>query len=124
MVTKVPRLEADLGIEVYASMSRGIGGRIRCSPEDFIVEEVLSDGSKASVQLAESTTLPSGRDRYLRCVLVKRGWDTLVAVRRIAAQIGVSPERINIAGIKDAQALTAQYISIGGTPPKRVLNVR
>jgi len=35
----VPKLEADLGIEVYASKSRGIGGTIKHKPEEFIVEE-------------------------------------------------------------------------------------
>jgi len=42
------KLEAEMGIEVYASGSTGIGGRIRHLPEDFQVEEVLIDGSRAS----------------------------------------------------------------------------
>jgi tRNA pseudouridine13 synthase len=123
MVSNAPKLETDLGIEVYASEARGIDGKIRCSPEDFIVEEVLADGSKAYVQLEEKKALPSGHGRYLVCLLTKKGWDTLVVVRKIANQIGISPERIDIAGIKDARALTAQHISIGGIPPDRVLKV-
>ena len=123
MVTEVPNLEADFGIEAYASESLGINGRIRSLPEDFIVEEVLIDGSKASVNAADIKSLSSGRGRYIICVLIKKDWDTFAAVRAIAHQISVDPDRINIAGIKDARALTAQHISIGGVPLEKVLGV-
>ncbi|MCW4020487.1 MAG: tRNA pseudouridine(13) synthase TruD [Candidatus Bathyarchaeota archaeon] len=123
MATRVPKIESDFGIEVYASRSRGIGGRIRGFPEDFVVEEILTDGSKASVESTDITALTSGHGRYLVCVLIKKGWDTFAAVRQIAKQIGVSPDRIDIAGIKDARALTAQHMSVGGIPLQRVLKV-
>lgn len=123
MVLRVPELEEDLGIETYASTSRGIGGRIRSCPEDFVVEEILADGSRASVKPSLGAALPIGLGRYLVCKLIKKGWDTLVVVREIADQIGVSPGRIGIAGLKDTQALTAQHMSIGGIPPERVLKI-
>ncbi len=119
----VPKLEADLGIEVYASKSRGIGGTIKHKPEEFIVEEVLTDGSKASVQPSDKTIPPSERGRYLVCILIKKGWDTFAAVRKVAHQIGISPDRINVAGIKDARALTAQHVSIWGVPVERLQRV-
>jgi len=120
----VPELEADLGMMVYASDTRGINGEIRRVPEDFIVEEVLIDGSKASIEPFDKTLPPSGHGRYVICLLVKKGWDTLAAVRKIAVKIGVDPERINIAGMKDAKALTAQYISIGTVPLERLFEAR
>ncbi|MEM3816480.1 MAG: tRNA pseudouridine(13) synthase TruD, partial [Candidatus Bathyarchaeia archaeon] len=46
---EVPGIEKSIGIEVYASKTPGIGGIIKSSPEDFIVEEILADGSKASI---------------------------------------------------------------------------
>jgi tRNA pseudouridine13 synthase len=119
---QVPRLERELGIEVYASRSSGISGRIRQFPEDFVVEEVLADGTKAEVGTAEIEPLTvSGR--YLVCLLVKRDWDTLLAIREVAKRLGISRERIRIAGIKDAKALTAQYISISRITPDKVLQV-
>ena len=36
-------------MDVYATKTEGIGGRIKESVDDFIVEEVLVDGTKASV---------------------------------------------------------------------------
>jgi len=120
---KVPKLEKELGIETYASQSLGIGGKIRHFPEDFLVEEILANGAKAAVQPAEILQ-PVGEGRYLICVLVKRDWDTLRAVKKIARRMGVSYKRVQIAGIKDAKALTAQHISIRGATPEQVSWVR
>ena len=123
---RVPLLEKELGIEVYASKTPGIGGRIRQFPEDFIVEEILVDGSEAKVSPV-STPQTVGRGRYLVCALVKRNWDTLRAVQNVAKQLGISEEHIQIAGIKDAKALTAQHVSIScfsGVTPEQILRVK
>ena len=120
----VPKLEKDIGIEIYASKSLGIGGKIRQFPEDFLVEEVLVDSSKAKISGAEAK-IPqlAGGGRYLTCVLVKRNWDTIRAVKKIAKRLGISPQRIQFAGIKDAKAVTAQYISIRGVAPEQLVRV-
>ena len=120
---KVPELEKDLGMEVFATQSPGIGGRIRQFPEDFTVDEILADGSKAGFSAVEIQG-PVGKGRYLICVLVKRDWDTLLAVKNIAKRLGISRKRIRIAGMKDAKALTAQHISIRGVTFKRVSEVK
>jgi tRNA pseudouridine13 synthase len=123
MILKASKIEADLGIEVFVSKTSGIGGKIRVLKEDFIVEEVLTNGSKASVDFASSAELPSKRGRYLICLLVKKGWETISAIRKVAKQIGVQSNQISFAGLKDAQALTAQYISIGGLSPESLSKI-
>lgn len=113
----VPKLEQQMGIEAYATKCHGIGGVIRQNVEDFAVEEILVDGSKATVTPpAEHQVLGSSpvADRFLLCVLAKRNWDTFQAVRSVAEQLGISAERIKFAGIKDAKAVTAQHITIEG----------
>ena len=117
----VPEIEKKLGINVYATKTAGFEGVIRREPEDFIVEEILINGAKASVIPVES---PSRLDRYLVCVLVKRNWDTLLAVRTIAQQLRVDHERIAIAGIKDTKAVTAQHISLYGVRPEEISCIR
>jgi tRNA pseudouridine13 synthase len=100
---------------VYATETPGIGGAIRQSIDDFAVEEVLVDGSKAKIgKVVESQVLTasSSTQRYLLCVLIKRNWDTFIAVKNIAKQLGITQEQISIAGIKDAKAVTAQHITI------------
>ena len=115
----VPQLEKEIGIEVYATKTRGIGGRLRQFPEDFKVEEILTNGSTAKI---EPDNIPSitGFGRYLVCVLVKRRMDTFQAVQAIADKLGIDNDRIQIGGIKDANALTAQHVSISRILPDQI----
>jgi tRNA pseudouridine13 synthase len=111
----VSELERLLGMEVYATKTQGVGGKIKDSAEDFVVEEVLVDGSKASVNgLVPSKVLGSSlqKQRFLLCVMVKRNWDTFIAVKNIAKSLSIDQSRVQFAGIKDAKAVTAQHITI------------
>jgi tRNA pseudouridine13 synthase len=123
-------LEKLVGIEVYATHTLGIGGVIRQFMEDFAVEEVLVDGSRAGTDpsggCAERGVLGSSafEKRYLLCVLVKRNWDTFLALRAIAGQLDISPEKLQIAGIKDAKAVTAQHITVDGVSVEEIKKVR
>jgi tRNA pseudouridine13 synthase len=111
----VPEIDTLLGIEVYATETVGVGGVIRESVEDFVVEEVLVDGSKAKIdRSAEKQVLGASmsKQRYLLCILLKRNWDTFIALRNIAKQLGLSQGQIQIAGIKDAKAVTVQHITL------------
>jgi len=116
----VPRLEKLIGIEVYVTRSAGAGGVIRQFVDDFVVEEVLVDGSKAEVHPPEGyvkrRVLNSSavKEHRLLCFLVKRNWDTILALRAVAKQLGISTRRIHIAGMKDAKAVTAQHITVEG----------
>jgi tRNA pseudouridine13 synthase len=122
-ILRVPVVERLLGIETFASETLGVGGAIRETSEDFVVEEVLVDGSRAEIQPKLPSQL-AGEGRYLVCLLVKRDWDTLLIVRRIARQLGISERRIQIAGIKDKRAMTAQHISIENISLERLKRLR
>ncbi len=111
----VSEIDKLLGIEVYASKAEGIGGSIRESVDDFVVEEVLVDSSKASVNGEVSKKVLGStlqKQRFLLCVLIKRNWDTFIAVKNISKSLGIDQTRVQFAGIKDAKAITAQHISI------------
>jgi len=106
-----------LGIETFATKTSGIGGRIRETAEDFQVEEILADGSKAHFTPPEKEFQALGASleqsqRYLLCVLAKQNWDAFVAIKNVAIQLGIDQNSIQIAGIKDAKAVTAQYATI------------
>ena len=112
---RVPTLDKALGMTVYATGTTSIGGVIRRSVDDFLVEEVLVDGSVARIEKNDGSHplgVSTQRQRYLLCVLVKRRWDTFVAIKNIAEQLGIDQTRIHIAGIKDAKAITAQHITV------------
>ena len=121
---QVPSLEKEVGIEVYATQSPGVGGRIRQLLDDFVVEELFVDGSLAEVSPPVEAWEPAGEGRYLICVLVKRRWDTFLAVRQVAQRLRISQKRIRFAGIKDTKALTAQHISLQNVSPNKVLDVQ
>ncbi|MEM2336005.1 MAG: tRNA pseudouridine(13) synthase TruD [Candidatus Bathyarchaeia archaeon] len=123
---RVSRLEKSIGIEVYATSSPGIGGVIRQPCEDFVVEELLVNGSKAEVFAPHMPLLTQKwplTGRYLLCVLIKQNWDTFQVLEAIAKQLGISSQKIHIAGIKDAKAVTAQHITIRDVKPEDVKNV-
>ena len=115
-----------MGIEVYATRSLGIGGAIRRFVEDFVVEEVLVNGSKAQVYPVKDygEIEDAKKERYLLCVLIKRNWDTFRAIREIANQLNINSGRVQIAGIKDAKAVTAQHITIEDVTPKEVKKIK
>ena len=125
-----PKLEKHLGIEAYGTCSKGIGGIIRENVEDFIVEEMLLDGSKAQVESSENLSgqqvlgCSTVKNRYLLCIMVKRNWDMFAAIKLIADHLRVGAEQIQIAGIKDAKALTAQHVTIEKVSPEQVQKIR
>ena len=103
---------------VYATKSLGVGGAIREAVDDFVVQEVLVDRSKAPIDGAIPTKVLGStlqKQRFLLCVLVKRNWDTFIAVKKVAQALGIDQGRVQIAGIKDAKAVTAQHITIEGS---------
>jgi tRNA pseudouridine13 synthase len=115
-------------MEVYTTKTGGIGGTIRKTVEDFLVEEILLDGSKAVIEKNASIVKPAlgattNRQKYLLCVLVKRNWDTFAAIKSVAKTLGIEQARIQFAGIKDAKAVTAQYVTFDNVPGEEVAKV-
>ncbi len=91
-------LEQMLGMNYYATDTKGVGGVLRSSPEDFIVEEL-------PVKF-------TGTGPYLIAKLIKRSWEHQHAMREISKRLGISPKRIAWGGTKDRNAVTTQYISL------------
>ena len=111
----IPEVDKILGMDAYATRTEGIGGIIKESVDDFVVEEVLVDGSKASVTGAVPSRVigsSAQRQRFLLCLMVKRNWDTFIATKSVAKSLGIDQDRVQFAGIKDAKAVTAQHITI------------
>lgn len=86
----------------------GIGGTIKESPEEFLVEEIPS-------------YLPCGSGEHCYLTVEKRGVNTLEAIRRIAGSLKVPERDIGYAGLKDAVGVTRQTISIQWLSPEKAL---
>ena len=88
--------ESPVGIVGYATSPRGIGGRIKAEPEDFVVEEVSSPPPKVEGA------------RYTIATIRSRNWETNRLVREMSRRLAVSRRRISFAGTKDKRAVTTQ----------------
>jgi tRNA pseudouridine13 synthase len=85
----------------------GIGGEIKQDPEDFVVEEL-------------PLYTPGGQGEHTFFEIRKAGLATFQAVRAIARALGVPANHIGYAGLKDAQAVTCQVLSVQGVSPSTV----
>jgi tRNA pseudouridine13 synthase len=121
----VSKLERSIGIETYVTKSSGIGGAIKQNIEDFVVNEVLVDGSVAETNSINHKALGTSplKNRYLMCVLTKKDWDTFLAIKTIAKHLNIDVARFQIAGIKDAKAITKQYVTIEGVSTEEIAKV-
>ena len=95
-----PKYEKELGILYYQTKTKGIGGKIRASYEDFVVKEVN----------VLNTYTSEGKYAYYE--LIKKGVDTLTALMMISKRLKIPMRHIGYAGLKDAKALTYQLVSI------------
>src|SRR5574341_754719 len=95
------------GLPFLTDAHPGIGGRIKVEPEDFVVEEI-------------PLYHPSGSGQHVYVFLEKRRLSTYQVVNAFARRLEVPTRDIGYAGLKDAQAVTRQTISIDGVEPGRV----
>lgn len=99
---RIRRLTADLP---------GLGGRIRAVPEDFRVEEL-------------PLYAPTGEGDHLLFEMEKRGLSTFESLLWISKAVKVSEHTIGYAGLKDARAVTTQWMSVHRVPPGRLAAMR
>jgi tRNA pseudouridine13 synthase len=88
----------------------GIGGTIKETEEDFLVEEI---------PLYE----PCGQGEHLYVRVEKRGLTTYELLQRVARALGVRDKDLGYAGLKDARAVTRQTVSIPGARAEQVLGL-
>jgi len=99
----IPDIDSQIGISLYTTKFSGIGGKIRISPEDFEVSELISKRATHSI------TDESG---YAVYKLKKKKIDTNHALSGVFQKTGV---RLKSLGLKDASAITEQFV---GSPHK------
>ncbi len=92
--------EMRTGIEVFFTNTRGLGGKLRRSAEDFVVREI-------------SQPPPSDENgEYTIVKITVKNWETNRLIRQISRRLGISRKRIGFGGTKDRRAITSQLFSI------------
>ena len=82
----------------------GTAGRIKGHPDDFRVTEI-------------PLYLPSGEGDHVYLYIEKSGLGSLEAADRIARALGRPRQAVGVAGLKDAQAVTQQWMSVERADP-------
>ena len=96
-----------LNVETFITQTKGTGGLIRQSNEDFFVDEV-------------PLTLPSGEGPNTWIHIEKEGRTTLDVVLDLARELHISRKRTGFAGMKDRSAITRQWLCISNITPEEL----
>jgi tRNA pseudouridine13 synthase len=83
----------------YAFGGPPLTGRIRATPEDFFVDELIGFSA-------------TGSGEHWLVHIEKKAANTAWAVKRVAVFAGLSERDIGYAGMKDRHAVTRQYFSV------------
>ncbi|QDT24716.1 tRNA pseudouridine(13) synthase TruD [Gimesia panareensis] len=80
----------------------GIGGQLKQTPEDFVVEEI-------------PVYEPTGAGEHLFLWIEKRDVSAPYLVKILSRELQLNPRDIGVAGLKDRFAVTRQYVSVPAT---------
>ena len=94
----IPKIDSEIGISAYTTNFSGCGGVIRKQKEDFNVSELITEKSSSKI------CSESGFAVYK---LQKHGIDTTHALAEIFKKHGI---RLKSLGLKDASAITEQFV--------------
>lgn len=97
-------------------------GSIKQEIEDFIVEEVMPDGT--ILETDKKIEREDKEGKFLHFVLQKKEWSTEGAISRIARAMHAKIKRFNYAGTKDKRAITTQLVSGFAIDKKALANLK
>ncbi|NHJ39105.1 MAG: tRNA pseudouridine(13) synthase TruD [Asgard group archaeon] len=117
-------IEQDMGIQYYATKTDGVKGKIRISPKDFIVEEILPDSRIIKFDDNDFSFGENEPGLFTEFVLKKRNIESHNALYKITSALGCDLLDINISGTKDKTAYTAQRATIWRINPNELLKLQ
>jgi len=102
-------MEEEIGLEAYLTHGKGIKGKIKEKPEDFIVEEIPLYPKPAN-------------GRHFVVMVKSKNWETNKLVEKLASSMKISSKAIGYAGIKDKRAVTTQVMTFS-TSYEKISNI-
>tara|TARA_B100001250_G_scaffold211082_1_gene181127 strand:+ start:767 stop:2065 length:1299 start_codon:yes stop_codon:yes gene_type:complete len=98
----------EIGKEQYLSKTKGIGGKLRGKPEDFIVKEIINLNEKTHWIWSKK----NNQGKHSIAKITANNWDTHVLVKELAKELNIGQKAIGFAGTKDKRAVTTQHFSL------------
>src|SRR5207245_9954776 len=102
----------DVWIGGHLPPTPGLGGNLKATADDFVVEEISSPPP------------PAIDGSYTITTLRVRNWETNRLVRELARGLHISRRRIGFAGTNDKRALTTQLFSFKSVLPDAIKALR
>ncbi len=104
--------------------SRGISGKIKEMPEDFVVEEIAKNGKVLTLNERVSSDAvgmhASQAGKFSVFVMQKKDWNTIQALKVLAKKAGRGIKSTAFAGTKDRASVSTQICSIFGARADRL----
>jgi len=118
----VPLIDRIVGMTCWKTTSTGVYAAVKERLEDFVVEEVLSDGT--ILEINDPKLKPSGYEGlFTHFLLVKKGISNFEAIWIISKRLKIPLGHIFYSGNKDRDALTIQRMAIWGISPEDLLKL-
>ncbi|MCK4817445.1 tRNA pseudouridine(13) synthase TruD, partial [bacterium] len=111
--------EMRIGIEIFYTATPGIKGKLRKSPDDFIVDEIPLPLKTLEPQ---ENLVAEPQSKYVVARVRVVNWETNSLVRELSKQLGIPRQHIYFAGTKDKRAVTTQTM-VFKTAPENILNI-
>ncbi|MEW6528443.1 MAG: tRNA pseudouridine(13) synthase TruD [Candidatus Micrarchaeota archaeon] len=109
-------------LNYLSSKPKQIDCAIKQEVSDFIVEEIMEDGT--ILECNKQIKRANNGSQFVHFVLQKENWSTTDATRKIASCLHISPKRINYAGTKDKRAITTQLMSAFGIKKESIVDLK
>ena len=118
----VPIIDRLIGLNCWVLDKPAINGVIRKYYEDFIVEEILPDGT--ILDLSNPVLKFSGLEGlFTHFILIKKGISNFDAIITIADKLGIPLSYFFYSGNKDKDAVTVQRVAVWGVPPETLMHL-
>ncbi len=122
MLEDVSIVDKLVGLNCWITDFPAIKGKIRERYEDFIVEEILPDGTV--LELKKPKLKPSGLEGlFTHFILIKKGISNFDAIITIADKLHVPLSYFFYSGNKDKDAVTVQRVAVWGVPPEKLMTL-
>lgn len=98
-------------------------GRIKQTPDDFVVEEITRSGAAIEKDTAYTPDMLGFEERqgkFSVFVMQKRDWNTSQALKAVSRAVGRGMKSMGFAGTKDRLAVSTQLCSAFGATPAQL----
>ncbi|ABR55382.1 tRNA pseudouridine synthase D TruD [Methanococcus vannielii SB] len=114
-----------LNIEKYILKTNRFGGTLKKYPEDFIVEEIMPDGTVLEVgKEIDFLDETPWNGSFIHFTLEKRNWNTMDALSAIVRATKTKRKNFGFAGTKDKFAVTTQRMGCFGLKKEQLESVK